>query len=194
MLNEWSTAISSNRFPAAIAARIRQAMLTHPSRALVENGRLIKRRSVSGEWVRTLHVPAAAADVPMATAAAGLSARIRRTMSKMSHGMNSLSSTGSFIGGSEQGVVGLRMVGAEFSLAGGVQFFAEPRRVGGEIFLFHPAQERLPRHFVGVGVTLGQLLLDEFLNRLCHGDFHALKLAQVDKTDNAQIRRRRCRR
>jgi hypothetical protein len=51
----------------AEADRIRQAMLTHPSRALVENGRLIKRRSVSGEWVRTLHVPAAAADVPMAT-------------------------------------------------------------------------------------------------------------------------------
>jgi CRISPR-associated exonuclease Cas4 len=48
----------------------------------------------------------------------------------------------------------------------------------------------LPRHFVGVGVTFGQLLLDEFLNRLCHGNFHALKLAQVGKTDNAQIRRR----
>lgn len=102
--------------------------------------------------------------------------------------MNSLSSTGSFIGG-EQGVEGLRIVGAEFSPARGVEFFAQARRVGVEIFLFHPAQERLARHLVGVGVTLGQLLLDEFLNRLCHGHFHALKMAQVGKTDNAQIRR-----
>ena len=49
------------------ADRIQSAMLTHPTRALVQHGRLIKRRAVSGEWVRTLRVPAAAADVPLAT-------------------------------------------------------------------------------------------------------------------------------
>jgi len=51
----------------AEARRIHDAMLSHPTRALVEGERLIKRRSVSGEWVRTIHFPAAAQDVPLKT-------------------------------------------------------------------------------------------------------------------------------
>jgi hypothetical protein len=69
-------------------------------------------------------------------------------------------------------------------MAGRVKFFAQPRRVGFKFLVFHPAQKRLPDHFAGVGVTFGQLLRDEFLNRLCHGNFHILKLAQVGQTDN----------
>ncbi len=49
------------------ADRIQQAMLAHPTRALVEAGHLIKRRSVTGEWVRSIRFPAAAADVPLQT-------------------------------------------------------------------------------------------------------------------------------
>jgi hypothetical protein len=51
----------------AEAERTLQAMLNHPSRALVERGRLIKRRNVTGAWVRDLRFPAAAADVPLKT-------------------------------------------------------------------------------------------------------------------------------
>jgi hypothetical protein len=51
----------------AEADRLEQAMLRHPTRALVAEGRLIKRRSVTGEWVRTIRFPAAAPDVPLRT-------------------------------------------------------------------------------------------------------------------------------
>jgi len=51
----------------AEATRILDAMLTHPSAALVEQGRLIKRRAVSGEWVRTIDFPGSAPDVPQKT-------------------------------------------------------------------------------------------------------------------------------
>ena len=49
------------------ADRIETAMLRHPTRALVEAGRLIKRRSVTGERVRTIRFPAYAPDVPLKT-------------------------------------------------------------------------------------------------------------------------------
>ena len=42
-------------------------MLSHPSFALVEQGRLIKRRSVTGNWERFIRFPASADDVPMNT-------------------------------------------------------------------------------------------------------------------------------
>jgi len=51
----------------AEAKRIHEAMLNHPTRSLVEGGRLIKRRSVSGDRVRTIRFPASAADVPLKT-------------------------------------------------------------------------------------------------------------------------------
>jgi hypothetical protein len=49
------------------ADAIQNAMLSHPSFALVEQGRLIKRRSVDGRWERFIRFPAAANDVPMKT-------------------------------------------------------------------------------------------------------------------------------
>jgi hypothetical protein len=49
------------------AERTRQAMLSHPTRALVEEGRLIKRRSVSGQWVRQIRSFTGMADVPLKT-------------------------------------------------------------------------------------------------------------------------------
>ncbi len=49
------------------AERTRQAMLSHPTRALVAEGRLIKRRSVSGQWVRHIRSFSALADVPLNT-------------------------------------------------------------------------------------------------------------------------------
>jgi hypothetical protein len=49
------------------ADRIQNAMLSHPSFALVEQGRLIKRRSVTGNWERFIRFPASADDVPMKT-------------------------------------------------------------------------------------------------------------------------------
>src|SRR6266576_3464798 len=112
-------------------------------------------------------------------------------MSRMSHRINSLSSTGSLIGGGEQRVVGLRIVGTELALARGFQLFPQPRRLQVKLLLFHPTQERLPRHFVRVGVPFGQLLPYEFLDRLRESDFHAPKLAQNGRTDNAQIHRPR---
>jgi hypothetical protein len=51
----------------AEADRIENAMLHHPNRALVDEGRLIKRRSVDGQHVRTIRFPASAADVPLRT-------------------------------------------------------------------------------------------------------------------------------
>ncbi len=51
----------------AEANRIQEAMLNHPTCSLVEDSRLIKRRSVSGEHIRTIRFPAAAADVPLKT-------------------------------------------------------------------------------------------------------------------------------
>jgi hypothetical protein len=49
------------------ADRTRRAMLQTPGRALVENGRLIKRRDVNGQPVRVIHFNAAADDVPLKT-------------------------------------------------------------------------------------------------------------------------------
>ncbi len=49
------------------ADRIQNAMLSDPKFALVEQGRLIKRRAVSGEWERFIRFPASANDVPMQT-------------------------------------------------------------------------------------------------------------------------------
>jgi len=49
------------------AERIRQAALAVPGGALVDGGRLIKRRAVGGEPVRLVHFPASAADVPLKT-------------------------------------------------------------------------------------------------------------------------------
>jgi hypothetical protein len=49
------------------ADRIQKSLLSHPTRALVENGRLIKRRSVTSEHVKTIHFPASAPDVPLKT-------------------------------------------------------------------------------------------------------------------------------
>jgi hypothetical protein len=49
------------------AERIQKAMLEMPGRALVDNGRLIKRRSTDGSVVRRIQFPAAAADVPLKT-------------------------------------------------------------------------------------------------------------------------------
>lgn len=57
----------------AEADRIQQAMLEQPGCALVENECLIKRRAVTGEPVRTIHFPAAAADVPLKTERVNLS-------------------------------------------------------------------------------------------------------------------------
>ena len=51
----------------AEADRITEAMLRHPTRALVAEGRLLKRRSVDGEPVRLIRFPAAAPDVPLQT-------------------------------------------------------------------------------------------------------------------------------
>jgi hypothetical protein len=51
----------------AEADRIQDAMLSHPTRSLVEDGRLIKRRSVTGERVDAIRFPAAAPDVPLKT-------------------------------------------------------------------------------------------------------------------------------
>ena len=51
----------------AEAKLIQEAMLNHPTRSLVEDGRLIKRRSVNGDRVRVIRFPAAAADVPLKT-------------------------------------------------------------------------------------------------------------------------------
>jgi len=56
----------------AEADRIQQAMLRHPTRALVEDGRFIKRRAVTGERVRAIRFPAAAPDVPLKTERANL--------------------------------------------------------------------------------------------------------------------------
>ena len=47
--------------------RIVRATFSHPTLALVEDGRLLKRRSVSGEPVRYVRAPAAVPDTPMAT-------------------------------------------------------------------------------------------------------------------------------
>ncbi len=49
------------------AARILDAMLHHPSMALVKQGRLIKRRAVNGDWVKTLDYPSRYADAPQKT-------------------------------------------------------------------------------------------------------------------------------
>ena len=49
------------------AARTLQATLHDPVLSLVEDGRLIKRRSVSGERVRFIHIGGANPDVPVAT-------------------------------------------------------------------------------------------------------------------------------
>ncbi|MDR3717448.1 MAG: hypothetical protein P4K98_01505 [Bryobacteraceae bacterium] len=49
------------------ADSIQNAMLSHSSFALVEQDRLIKRRSVDGRWERFIRFPAAAPDVPMKT-------------------------------------------------------------------------------------------------------------------------------
>ena len=57
----------------AEADRIQQAMLSHPKFRLVEAGRLIKRRAVNGDWVKTIRFPAAAADVPLKTEQTNLS-------------------------------------------------------------------------------------------------------------------------
>ena len=51
----------------AEADRILKAMLTHPTGALVEGERFIKRRAITGERIRTIRFPAAAADVPLKT-------------------------------------------------------------------------------------------------------------------------------
>jgi hypothetical protein len=49
------------------ADRILNAALSHPTLALVQDGRLIKRRSVTGEPVRFLRFPASYPDAPQAT-------------------------------------------------------------------------------------------------------------------------------
>ncbi|MCX6927963.1 MAG: hypothetical protein NT154_32855 [Verrucomicrobia bacterium] len=49
------------------AEHIQKAALESPGRGLVENGRLIKRRAVNGDPVRTIHFGACAADVPLKT-------------------------------------------------------------------------------------------------------------------------------
>lgn len=54
------------------AGHIQHSMLELPGRALVENGHLIKRRAVTGEAVRTLHLAHCAADVPMQTESVNL--------------------------------------------------------------------------------------------------------------------------
>ncbi|HOW65912.1 MAG TPA: hypothetical protein P5186_02495 [Candidatus Paceibacterota bacterium] len=51
----------------AEADRIQEAMLNHPTRALVAEGHLIKRRSVNGERVQVIRFPPAAPDVPLQT-------------------------------------------------------------------------------------------------------------------------------
>jgi hypothetical protein len=56
----------------AAADRALQAMLSHPTRALVEQGRLIKRRGVDGTWVRQVRFPPAAPDVPLKTESVNL--------------------------------------------------------------------------------------------------------------------------
>jgi hypothetical protein len=51
----------------AEADRTLAAALKHPRHALVEDGRLIKRRGVNGNWVKTIRFGAAAPDVPLRT-------------------------------------------------------------------------------------------------------------------------------
>jgi hypothetical protein len=55
------------------ADRMLDATLHHPTRALVAEGRLIKRRGVDGERVRTIRFPPGAADVPLQTERVNLS-------------------------------------------------------------------------------------------------------------------------
>jgi len=54
------------------ADRIQKAALESPGGALVEKGRLIKRRGVNGEVVRIIHFGASAADVPLRTESVNL--------------------------------------------------------------------------------------------------------------------------
>src|SRR2546428_13917962 len=71
----------------------------------------------------------------------------------------------------------------ECALAGGIQLFLEPRRLGVEIFFFHPTQERLPGNFTGVGIAFRELLFDERLDRFRHRYFHRFNLHDlVEKT------------
>ncbi len=49
------------------ADRILRAMCSDPRFRLVEEGRLIKRRGVNGEWVKQIRFPGAAEDVPLRT-------------------------------------------------------------------------------------------------------------------------------
>src|SRR5438552_6842940 len=97
-------------------------------------------------------------------------------MSRTSQGMKSLSSTGRFISGCDQSVVGLSIVGMELTLAGGIQLFLEPRRLVVEILFFHPAQEGLSGNFTRVGIPSCELLLNERLDRFRHRYFHPFKL------------------
>lgn len=56
----------------AEADRIERSLLTHPTRSLVEGGRLIKRRSVDGTRVDGIRFPAGAPDVPLKTESVNL--------------------------------------------------------------------------------------------------------------------------
>lgn len=51
----------------AEADRMEEAVLRHPRAALVDQGRLIKRRTLAGERAITVQFPASAADVPLKT-------------------------------------------------------------------------------------------------------------------------------
>ena len=101
--------------------------------------------------------------------------------------MNSLSSTRSFIGRSEQRVVSLRVVRTEAALTGCGEFLQQLWRLRIKLLLFHPTEQGLASDFIGVGIALGYLSLDELLNRLRHLNFHALKLPQSARPDNDQM-------
>jgi len=105
-------------------------------------------------------------------------------MSCTSQKINSLSSMGSFMGRSGEGVVTGRIVRTESPMTGGSQFLGQPWRIGIALLCFHPAKERLAGDLAGVGVAPGQLPLNEFLNRLCDRDLHVIKLAQDSRQDN----------
>ena len=105
-------------------------------------------------------------------------------MSCTSQKINSLSSTGSFMERCREGVVTGRIMRTESLLSGGSQFLGQPWRIGIALVCFHPAKERLAGDLAGVGVALGQLPLNEFLNRLCDRDLHVAKLTQDLTPDN----------
>ena len=67
------------------------------------------------------------------------------------------------------------------------QFLGYARRSGIERLVLHPAKKCLAGNLIGIRVSLGQLLLNEDLNRLCHRDFHCTILPQSRWPGNCSL-------